>query len=415
MSSDVSMHSKLRYLSPFERMLWLLDLTTPMHFCVAAQIDGRASIDQWKRALLAVQRRHPLLRASIELDDREMPYFREVLDNPVSLRVVHGKGASQLDECLAEELGRSFGPTPESLLRATLIDEPAACSLILTAHHSIADARGLSFVIRDLLQALDGEALIPLSVPPSNERALGIVNDTGDDDAFQRVTQRVPQDIAALDSADVYIARHVSRRRFSSTLTRAIRSRARTERSSVTTVIASAMITVLSQAEQDSARLAVPISTRESLGLGEQCVLATDGTRMDIHADEPLDFWTRARRFKIQLARAQSVDHIAESRRSLTRQLGDIRTVEQAREFGTKMFVANLVISNLGVLPIETRYGAFALKGLFGPVMPMPTSGMRFIGMATLDDEISLVYSHFEPLDKLLDQLEILLRATCTG
>jgi hypothetical protein len=413
MSSDVSPRSKLRYLSPFERLLWLLDFTTPRHFCVAAQIDGRASIDQWKRALLMVQRRHPLLRASIELDDRDMPYFREMRDNPISLCVVQGNGPSQLDECLAQELGRPFGPAPESLLRATLIDEPAGCSLILAAHHSIADARGLSFVIRDLLQALNGEPLIPLSVPPSNERALGIVNDTGDDDAFQRATQRVPQDIAALGSVDTHTPSHVLRRRFSSMLTRAIRGRARTERSSVTAAIASALITVLSQAGQHSARLAVAISTRESLGLGEQCVLATDGTMMDIHADEPLDFWARSRRLKTQLASARSIDRIAESRRSLTRLQGAVRTVEQAREFGAGMFVANLVISNLGVLPIETRHGAFALKGLFGPVMLMPAPRIGFLGVATLDDELSLVYSSFAPPGKLLDQVERLLQTAC--
>ncbi len=92
MSSEVNPRSKLRYLSPIERLFWLLDFTTPRHFCVAAQIDGRASIDQWKRALLMVQGRHPLLRASIELDDRDMPYFREMRDNPVSLCVVQGNG-----------------------------------------------------------------------------------------------------------------------------------------------------------------------------------------------------------------------------------------------------------------------------------------------------------------------------------
>jgi hypothetical protein len=413
MSSAVSTQSNLRYLSPFERLFWLLDLTAPRHFCVAAQIDGRASIDQWKRALLAVQRRHPLLRASIALDDRDMPYFRES-SSPIPLRVVQRNDKpSQLDECLAEELSRPFSPMPESLLRATLIDESDGCSLILAAHHSIADARGLSFVIRDLLQALNGEPLIALPVPPSNERALGIITDSADDDAFQRTTRGIPQDIAALGSADAPVARYVSHRCLSSELTQAIRARAHAERASVTAAIASALTTALTYPGRDSVRLAVATSTREALGLGEQCVLATDGAMLDLHADEPLDFWTRSRLLKSQLAHARSIDRIIETRRSLTRLQGDIQTIEQARQYGARMFVANAIISNLGVLTIKTRHGAFALKRLFGPLMPLHTPGARFIGVATVHDEISLVYSCFEPHDNLLDKMETLLRNAC--
>ncbi len=181
----------------------------------------------------------------------------------------------------------------------------------------------------------------------------------------------------------------------------------------MTAAVASALVTVLSEAGQDSARLAAAISTREALGLGEQCVLATDGTMMDIHADESLDFWDHSRRLKSQLASARSIDRIAESRRSLTRLQGEIRTVEQAREFGARMFVANLIISNLGALPIETRHGAFALKGLFGPVMLMPMPRIGFLGVATLDNELSLVYSSFQPPGKLLEQVERRLQTAC--
>ncbi len=48
--------TKLRYLGPFERLLWLVDLTESMHFSVAAQFECRVSIDKWEEALRAPDR-----------------------------------------------------------------------------------------------------------------------------------------------------------------------------------------------------------------------------------------------------------------------------------------------------------------------------------------------------------------------
>jgi hypothetical protein len=69
--------TKLRYLGPFERFLWLVDLTEPMHFAVAAQFECLVSIDKWEEALRALQQRHPLLRSSIKLDENSIPFFCE--------------------------------------------------------------------------------------------------------------------------------------------------------------------------------------------------------------------------------------------------------------------------------------------------------------------------------------------------
>jgi hypothetical protein len=50
--------------------------------------------------------------------------------------------------------------------------EPQRATLILTAHHSIADGLSLSFAIRDTLLALSGNPIDPLLVTPSIESML---------------------------------------------------------------------------------------------------------------------------------------------------------------------------------------------------------------------------------------------------
>ncbi|MBV9877440.1 MAG: hypothetical protein JO025_22115 [Verrucomicrobia bacterium] len=51
----------LRPLGTFEHFFWLLDQNRPVHFALAAQVQGATEIEQWRNALDLVQRRHPLL------------------------------------------------------------------------------------------------------------------------------------------------------------------------------------------------------------------------------------------------------------------------------------------------------------------------------------------------------------------
>jgi len=51
----------------------------PVHFAVAAQVEGALAIDVWKAGLSALQHRHPFLMASIKADANTAPCF---LSNP---------------------------------------------------------------------------------------------------------------------------------------------------------------------------------------------------------------------------------------------------------------------------------------------------------------------------------------------
>jgi hypothetical protein len=78
----------VRPLGSFEHLFWLLDQESPMHFSLAAQIEGRTTVGDWQVALDHVQRRHPFFSVCIDKDENSMPRFRQVRDKPIPVRVV---------------------------------------------------------------------------------------------------------------------------------------------------------------------------------------------------------------------------------------------------------------------------------------------------------------------------------------
>jgi hypothetical protein len=141
-----------------------------MHFSLAAQIEGHATVEDWRTALDRVQRRHPFFSVCIKKTGCANPHFHHVPQTPIPIRVVRA-AASQphwLSE-MQKELATPFDPGRAPLVRAVLMREHHKATLILTAHHSIADDLSLSFAIRDTLLALSGTPMDQLLLTPPIE------------------------------------------------------------------------------------------------------------------------------------------------------------------------------------------------------------------------------------------------------
>ena len=112
----------LRSLGAFEELFWLLDQQRPVHFVTAAEVDGRTTIADWRHALDLVQQRHPLFSVRIERNEENRPCFRNDKTNPIPLRVVQERNATQRWEFQAElELSIPFNPAQAPLVRAVLL------------------------------------------------------------------------------------------------------------------------------------------------------------------------------------------------------------------------------------------------------------------------------------------------------
>ena len=155
-----------RNLGAFEHLIWSTDQWTPRHFVFVARIEGGSiSVDHVHRALLAVQRRHPALRAAIDLDSHGHPRFVPA-DFPIRLCIVERAGDTQWRSEVELQLQNPFPAGHGPLLRTTLVRGESVSELILAAHHSIGDGISAMFLVRDLVESLEGHAIEQLPARP---------------------------------------------------------------------------------------------------------------------------------------------------------------------------------------------------------------------------------------------------------
>lgn len=158
---------KLRVLGNIERGCWLIDQTAPMNVLAVAQVRGRVALARLSVALELVQRRHPLLRVCVQVEDGLPAYFYS--DAPIPLAVMERRDDTHWQEVVTAERNRPFCSDQAPLLRLTVLHAEEESELIFTMHHLISDGASSTFILRDLLLALSGQASAS-SLPPLPER-----------------------------------------------------------------------------------------------------------------------------------------------------------------------------------------------------------------------------------------------------
>jgi hypothetical protein len=81
---------EVRILGAMERLFWFMDKNHPAHLTVTAEVKGFTKVQNWRDALDAVQRRHPILSTSINRNENGQPALYQVDAAPIPLRVIDG-------------------------------------------------------------------------------------------------------------------------------------------------------------------------------------------------------------------------------------------------------------------------------------------------------------------------------------
>ena len=159
-----------RPLNTAEWSFRLLERFVPMNCLVLAEVAGPLDVDVLRRAMDAVQQRHPLLRTRLVDGRWNRCCFEDFEGVELPLRVVD----CALDKWVIEaerELGTPFSLSRGPLGRCTLIRKnPDRWAVMFTFHHIIGDAQGGGRVLMDIMQVagaiLEGK-LIELPVRAS--------------------------------------------------------------------------------------------------------------------------------------------------------------------------------------------------------------------------------------------------------
>lgn len=162
---------RLRALGNIERGCWLIDQTAPMNVLAVAQVRGRLNLDSLPAALARLQQRHPLLRVAVQVD-RGVPFYVDSAA-PIPCAVIARRHDTHFHEVVTAERNRSFRWQQAPLLRLTVLHGEEDAELIFTMHHLISDGASSTYILRDLLLALSGQAsaaaLAPLPERPALE------------------------------------------------------------------------------------------------------------------------------------------------------------------------------------------------------------------------------------------------------
>jgi Phthiocerol/phthiodiolone dimycocerosyl transferase C-terminus len=412
-----SAQDAIRSLGSLEHLFWLYDQNRFVHFAVTALISGETSPRDWRRALDRLQKRHPILSVCIGGEPGSVPSFRQADGTPIPLRIVEDEPEQRWEAEVGEELATPFNPSQAPLTRAVLIQGARDAAFMLVAHHSIADGLSLAYAIRDTLDALAGRSLRPLPWLPSQDDMMqhDITN------LSDSLADGQEQDQAGALTPAVYRRRDNARPtvkglRLSPGLTSSVRDRARQEGTTVHGALCAALVLasreVFAAWREIPLRILSPINARPLLDAGESCGVFLGATTsvFDRHA---MDFWDIARDARIGVAANQTSENIAAQLTAFRQVVGNGAEVATVAEFGAKVFANEILLTNLGSLSFDRRFGPVTLKAMFGPAVLTGFEGQQTIGVATVNGALCLLHTSHTPPEGLLEKTQSVLTQAC--
>jgi hypothetical protein len=405
-----------RPLGGLERFFWLTDQNRPVHFAVAAHIEGRTTLQGWRAALDAVQDRHPLFSVAIETSDSNTPHFRTVTDARIPLRIVRAARLSNWSSEMAWELATPFHAERAPLVRSVLLHGEDESVFILSAHHSIADGLSAAFIIRDLLRALAGERLEALPPMPAQE-PLVYLSQQAPADPENLGTPEAPQQGRPVTFRTLDSLPTIDAVRLTPELTSMLVERARKEGTTVHGALCAALVLAGREASRDwnsnQVRILSPFSLRKQLGVGEDCGAFVWATGVRMPLTPVAEFWEMARFAKSSLSGKQPLERVAIEMQSLAQAMESGIDVAGASQLLAQGFPCELLLTNLGNLPIQFDTGELKLKALWGPSVLMGFEGEQTVGVATTNDSLCLLHTSLAPISSLLQRTERILRSSC--
>jgi NRPS condensation-like uncharacterized protein len=402
----------LRQLGGFETVLWLLDQTRSIHFVTAAEIAGHIPVSQWEKGLESLQRRHPLLSVCIREKGPLQPAFYRVEGRPIPLRVVQDEAESRLDRELEAEMDQTFDYSVAPLMRAVLIEGKDRSTIILTIHHSIGDGISALYLVRDLLQAISGQPLSSLPLPPTHESLLGIYSTAA---AASTKNAAIPPTTAATtpsrppSSNDYRVPQALPRiqhTQLSPAETTSLIERCRKEGTTVHGALCAAFVLAGRQALTDwharPIRVQSLISSRKALDIKDDlCVyFATHMLTVDSH---PLtDFWELARQTKHNLAASETKEAIRENARLLQGVADAEAGVLATDQIRLEGFANEIQLSNLGIAPYGSTFGALQVRSVWGGMSFSGGDDQYVAGIVTANGSLSILLGARKPLGDFL-------------
>ncbi len=406
-----------RPLGAMEKTFLLLDQISQVHFVIAAEIIGTKTISEWREALNALQRRHPLLSVYIKSNGFIHPSFQHKNGTEIPLRVVEENVNYRWEKELEKELSMPFDSTQAPLVRAVLVQQCQKSIFIFASHHSIGDGMSGLIVINDLLKSLSGQQLLPLEAPDSSDNLLGITNPYYERvDGGSSLSDTLKEQLVFVRREEAMPS--VERSQLSSEFTLRLSNRCKAEGTTVHGALCAAFVMAGREIERDwkniPIRLVSPASIRKTLGTNDNVAQYIVAKTIIYPEQTESAFWDLARFSKREIEGISSLESIETNIEIASQWVFNSKDVMEISNLLQKGFATEMMVTNLGRLSYQTDFGTLKLEGIWGPLALSGSKGDQTIGVTTTNGSMRLMHVSRIPLKSLLNVAENILIAACT-
>jgi NRPS condensation-like uncharacterized protein len=390
-------------LSGLEQIYYMLDVNAPTNACVVVEVEGKTSVEQWRAAVVKVASRAPVLSSRIVRNPAGLLAFELLSTISLPFHVVSGDLDGWL-QIMKKEISTRIHLGRGPLFRATLLHSSSRAVFLLSISHCIADGRSAVALLRDILRTLVNEPLGPPYIVRSIDSLL--VEATAG--KWRPPLAQVPivesKPIVSNPEAPVHLAVSC----FDEQLMTRLRDRARAEKATVHGALNAALVQVFVRDVATSGSLTSGIDVRPILAFGQEGLRPVISSCTVKFANDDLPFWEIARRIKEALRQENRLEAIV----ALYEKVGEFcvtcPTPELIRErLIGKSDEPEILLTNLGVLPIPLSYGAdsIKLKGFWASIHPA-SQNMHFLCCATINGRLQISYTASIPVSDLFNKLQ---------
>jgi hypothetical protein len=398
---------KVRPLGANEKVFWVLDQKSMMHFAIAAEIEGQAPVEDWRHALDTVQQYHPVLSTSITGGAYTNACLEQVSDCPIPLRVVDYALGEEWNDELEAELGKPFNLLCAPLVRTILIRQPGKSIFIFVSNHSIGDGIAVSLVIRDILAVLSGRSLKPMPQLPSLDELLDIpVKPIPLEKQLSMPVVQYPKNRSAVK---------IDRLLLPAKFVEQLYVRTKVENVTVHCALTAACIIAGRRLSQEwykqPVRILHPASIRNTLQLGDDYGLLANFLLDSYDPVPDMAFWDLAREVKASIAITRTLDWNKNALTVTSSVFNGGMELEVVDQVLNQTFDHQLLLTNLGRINYSTDFGNLTLRTLWGPMVLAPANSAQTIGVATTNGEMALTLTSHRPIKGLLEAMRKTLAA----
>jgi len=386
-----------RRLAGLERAMLITDAVVPFNVVVALRLDGDLAPSALRSALDALQRRHPLLRASVR-NGGSKPVFQFEAAGLIPLDEGERQTSESWIAAAEEELGRRFDFEAGPLMRCRYLRGESCGDIVITFQHMIVDATSAVRLIGDLLSLCAGrepagggdlseEGRLPASalfpkqysgVRFARAVAAFMGSQVADEAWFRRHSRGVRKPVVAERGTC-----RILPVRFPAALTTALIKSSRRERVTLNAILSAAMMAAVQRSLYPSARAPLrhivfaDLRPRVARTVPEDmlgCFLTM--VRLSVMVERDGDFWALARSIQESTGRAE---RSGERYLAYSLSPGVMKMIlgQKSLRWGATAFS----YSGPANLPVE--YGSFELKGLHAFPSNM-TTGPEYSALARL-------------------------------